>query len=78
MVRPKVVIIHDAVRPFVEEDFLYKITLAAKEHGVSMMNAMKGKSVDHILNNVLCTPFFYKERAFYYHPHKTTSEEKSC
>lgn len=35
--RPKhrVVIIHDAVRPFVEEDFLLKITLAAKEQGVS-------------------------------------------
>uniref|UniRef100_A0A3Q3VNE6 D-ribitol-5-phosphate cytidylyltransferase n=1 Tax=Mola mola TaxID=94237 RepID=A0A3Q3VNE6_MOLML len=35
VVRPKVVIIHDAVRPFVEEDFLYKITLAAKEHGAA-------------------------------------------
>lgn len=34
-VRPKVVIIHDAVRPFVEEDFLIKIARAAKEHGVS-------------------------------------------
>ncbi|XP_053289325.1 D-ribitol-5-phosphate cytidylyltransferase isoform X2 [Pleuronectes platessa] len=33
--RPKVVIIHDAVRPFVEEDFLYKIAMAAKEHGAS-------------------------------------------
>lgn len=33
--RPKVVIIHDAVRPFVEEDFLYKIAMAAKEQGVS-------------------------------------------
>lgn len=32
--RPKVVIIHDAVRPFIEEDFLLKITLAAKEQGV--------------------------------------------
>ncbi|XP_077432611.1 D-ribitol-5-phosphate cytidylyltransferase isoform X2 [Vanacampus margaritifer] len=31
----KVVIIHDAVRPFVEEDFLYQITMAAREHGVS-------------------------------------------
>lgn len=34
--RPEVVIIHDAVRPFVEEDFLSKITLAAKEHGVGI------------------------------------------
>ncbi|XP_034554539.1 D-ribitol-5-phosphate cytidylyltransferase [Notolabrus celidotus] len=33
--RPKVVIIHDAVRPFVEEDFLYKIAMAAKEQGAS-------------------------------------------
>ncbi|TSN03419.1 D-ribitol-5-phosphate cytidylyltransferase [Bagarius yarrelli] len=33
--RPKVVIIHDAVRPFVDEEFLLKITLAAKEHGAS-------------------------------------------
>ncbi|XP_077382461.1 D-ribitol-5-phosphate cytidylyltransferase [Festucalex cinctus] len=31
----KVVIIHDAVRPFVEEDFLYQITMAAREHGAS-------------------------------------------
>lgn len=33
--RPKVVIIHDAVRPFVEEDLLYKITMAAKEQGAA-------------------------------------------
>ncbi|XP_058655513.1 D-ribitol-5-phosphate cytidylyltransferase isoform X3 [Onychostoma macrolepis] len=33
--KPKVVIIHDAVRPFVEEDVLLKITLAAKEQGAS-------------------------------------------
>ncbi|XP_071325895.1 D-ribitol-5-phosphate cytidylyltransferase [Trachinotus anak] len=33
--RPKVVIIHDAVRPFVEEDFLYKIATAAKEQGAA-------------------------------------------
>ncbi|XP_023155504.2 D-ribitol-5-phosphate cytidylyltransferase [Amphiprion ocellaris] len=35
MERPKVVIIHDAVRPFVEEDFLYKIAMAAKEQGAA-------------------------------------------
>ncbi|XP_072249764.1 D-ribitol-5-phosphate cytidylyltransferase [Leuresthes tenuis] len=34
-VRPKVVIIHDAVRPFVEEDFLHKIAMAAKEQGAA-------------------------------------------
>ncbi|XP_061918700.1 D-ribitol-5-phosphate cytidylyltransferase [Entelurus aequoreus] len=33
--RPKVVIIHDAVRPFVEEDFLYKITMAARGQGAA-------------------------------------------
>lgn len=38
--RPKVAIIHDAVRPFVEEDFLYKIAVAAKEHGVSLVKAL--------------------------------------
>ncbi|KAJ0066397.1 hypothetical protein NL108_012429 [Boleophthalmus pectinirostris] len=32
---PKVVIIHDAVRPFVDEDFLYKIAMAAKEQGAA-------------------------------------------
>ena len=42
--RPKVVIIHDAVRPFVEEDFLYKIAMAAKEHGVSMSPAVLTKT----------------------------------
>lgn len=35
--KPKVVIIHDAVRPFVEEDLLLKITLAAKEQGVRFL-----------------------------------------
>lgn len=35
--KPKVVIIHDAVRPFVEEDLLLKITLAAKEQGVCLL-----------------------------------------
>ncbi|XP_061574546.1 LOW QUALITY PROTEIN: D-ribitol-5-phosphate cytidylyltransferase [Cololabis saira] len=33
--RPKVVIIHDAVRPFVEEDFLYEIAVAAKDQGAA-------------------------------------------
>ncbi|XP_061116367.1 D-ribitol-5-phosphate cytidylyltransferase isoform X1 [Conger conger] len=33
--KPKVVIIHDAVRPFVEEDFLLKIAIAAKQQGAS-------------------------------------------
>lgn len=41
---PKVVIIHDAVRPFVEEDFLYKIAVAAKEQGVSMRRGKRKRS----------------------------------
>lgn len=34
--KPEIVIIHDAVRPFVEEDVLLKVVIAAKEHGVSI------------------------------------------
>ncbi|KAF0883317.1 ISPD cytidylyltransferase, partial [Crocuta crocuta] len=33
--KPEVVIIHDAVRPFVEEDVLLKVVSAAKEHGAA-------------------------------------------
>ncbi|KAM8870025.1 D-ribitol-5-phosphate cytidylyltransferase [Spinachia spinachia] len=33
--KPKVVLIHDAVRPFVDEDFLYEIATAAEEHGAA-------------------------------------------
>lgn len=33
--KPEVVIIHDAVRPFVEEDVLFKVVTAAKEHGAA-------------------------------------------
>nr|XP_015213264.1 PREDICTED: isoprenoid synthase domain-containing protein [Lepisosteus oculatus] len=33
--RPEVVIIHDAVRPFVEEEFLLKIATAAKQNGAA-------------------------------------------
>ncbi|KAM6201522.1 D-ribitol-5-phosphate cytidylyltransferase isoform 3-T3 [Rhynchocyon petersi] len=35
LTKPEVVIIHDAVRPFVEEDILLKVVTAAKEHGCS-------------------------------------------
>ncbi|XP_063118333.1 D-ribitol-5-phosphate cytidylyltransferase isoform X3 [Rattus norvegicus] len=35
LTRPEVVIIHDAVRPFVEEDILLRVVLAAKEHGAA-------------------------------------------
>ncbi|XP_015709340.1 D-ribitol-5-phosphate cytidylyltransferase isoform X3 [Coturnix japonica] len=33
--KPEVVIIHDAVRPFVEEDILRKVVMAAKEYGAA-------------------------------------------
>ncbi|XP_010188813.1 PREDICTED: isoprenoid synthase domain-containing protein-like, partial [Mesitornis unicolor] len=33
--KPEVVIIHDAVRPFVEEDILSKVVMAAQEHGAA-------------------------------------------
>ncbi|XP_069915674.1 D-ribitol-5-phosphate cytidylyltransferase isoform X1 [Oryctolagus cuniculus] len=33
--KPQVVIIHDAVRPFVEEDILLQVALAAEEHGAA-------------------------------------------
>lgn len=46
--RPKVVIIHDAVRPFVDEDFLHKIAVAAKEQGVS--------TIKTVLISPLCFP----------------------
>lgn len=47
--RPEVVVVHDAVRPFVDEDFLCQITLAAKEHGVS---APGETSVEHARGKV--------------------------
>ncbi|XP_065814289.1 D-ribitol-5-phosphate cytidylyltransferase isoform X2 [Labrus bergylta] len=46
--RPKVVIIHDAVRPFVEEDFLYKITMAAKEQGCTESDFEFGTECLHL------------------------------
>ncbi|XP_062393857.1 D-ribitol-5-phosphate cytidylyltransferase isoform X2 [Sardina pilchardus] len=56
--KPKVVIIHDAVRPFIEEDFLLKITLAANKQGASgavrplvstVVAATAGGYLDHSL-----------------------------
>ncbi|XP_052594313.1 D-ribitol-5-phosphate cytidylyltransferase isoform X4 [Peromyscus californicus insignis] len=35
LTKPEVVIIHDAVRPFVEEDILLRVVMAAKEHGAA-------------------------------------------
>ncbi|KAG8139052.1 hypothetical protein E2320_001825, partial [Naja naja] len=31
--KPEIIVIHDAVRPFVEEDILFKVVMAAKDHG---------------------------------------------
>lgn len=39
--KPEVVIIHDAVRPFVEEDVLFQVVTAAKEYGVSSQILLK-------------------------------------
>ncbi|KAM6967567.1 D-ribitol-5-phosphate cytidylyltransferase [Aplochiton taeniatus] len=35
LAKPEVVIIHDAVRPFVDEDFLFQISITAKDHGAA-------------------------------------------
>ncbi|XP_008835831.1 D-ribitol-5-phosphate cytidylyltransferase, partial [Nannospalax galili] len=35
LTKPEVVVIHDAVRPFVEEDVLLRVVTAAKEHGAA-------------------------------------------
>uniref|UniRef100_A0A4W3HGR5 D-ribitol-5-phosphate cytidylyltransferase n=3 Tax=Callorhinchus milii TaxID=7868 RepID=A0A4W3HGR5_CALMI len=35
LAKPEVVIIHDAVRPFVEEDILFSVATAAKEYGAA-------------------------------------------
>lgn len=62
--KPKVVIIHDAVRPFVEEDLLLKITLAAKEQGVCFLFFI------HILfqnRAFLCLLIVWLELFLYYH-----------
>lgn len=64
--KPKVVIIHDAVRPFVDEEFLLKITLAAKEQGVRVFCVHKCSDVSLLIhcyaytfNNNSCTIFLF-------------------
>lgn len=47
--KPEVVIIHDAVRPFVEEDILYRVASAANEHGVSKCIVMPLRNRDRLL-----------------------------
>ncbi|XP_007469092.1 PREDICTED: isoprenoid synthase domain-containing protein isoform X2 [Lipotes vexillifer] len=46
--KPEVVIIHDAVRPFVEEDVLFKVVTAAKEHGCSDYDLEFGTECLHL------------------------------
>uniref|UniRef100_A0A3B5LF31 CDP-L-ribitol pyrophosphorylase A n=1 Tax=Xiphophorus couchianus TaxID=32473 RepID=A0A3B5LF31_9TELE len=46
--KPKVVIIHDAVRPFVDEDFLHKIAMAAKEQGCTESDFEFGTECLHL------------------------------
>ncbi|XP_067418214.1 D-ribitol-5-phosphate cytidylyltransferase isoform X2 [Emydura macquarii macquarii] len=56
--KPEVVIIHDAVRPFVEEDILLKVVLAAKEHGAAgairpLVSTVVASSADGCLDHSL-------------------------
>nr|XP_048694245.1 D-ribitol-5-phosphate cytidylyltransferase isoform X3 [Caretta caretta] len=56
--KPEVVIIHDAVRPFVEEDTLLKVVLAAKEHGAAgairpLVSTVVASSADGSLDHSL-------------------------
>ncbi|DAA30764.1 TPA: notch1-induced protein-like isoform 2 [Bos taurus] len=46
--KPEVVIIHDAVRPFVEEDVLLKVVTAAQEHGCSDYDLEFGTECLHL------------------------------
>ncbi|KAG6939892.1 isoprenoid synthase domain containing, partial [Chelydra serpentina] len=56
--KPEVVIIHDAVRPFVEEDILLKVVLAAIEHGAAgairpLVSTVVASSADGSLDHSL-------------------------
>uniref|UniRef100_A0A8C5T3I4 D-ribitol-5-phosphate cytidylyltransferase n=1 Tax=Malurus cyaneus samueli TaxID=2593467 RepID=A0A8C5T3I4_9PASS len=46
--KPEVVIIHDAVRPFVEEDIVSKVVMAAKEHGCTDYDLDYGTECLHL------------------------------
>uniref|UniRef100_A0A7M4FBC4 D-ribitol-5-phosphate cytidylyltransferase n=1 Tax=Crocodylus porosus TaxID=8502 RepID=A0A7M4FBC4_CROPO len=46
--KPEVVIIHDAVRPFVEEDILLKVVKAAKDHGCNDYDLDYGTECLHL------------------------------
>ncbi|XP_042332246.1 D-ribitol-5-phosphate cytidylyltransferase [Sceloporus undulatus] len=56
--KPEVVIIHDAVRPFVEEDILFKVVTAAEEHGAAgairpLVSTVIASSADGCLDHSL-------------------------
>ncbi|XP_061442559.1 D-ribitol-5-phosphate cytidylyltransferase isoform X2 [Rhineura floridana] len=56
--KPEVVIIHDAVRPFVEEDILFKVVMAAKDHGAAgaicpLVSTVIASSADGCLDHSL-------------------------
>ncbi|KAM6201521.1 D-ribitol-5-phosphate cytidylyltransferase isoform 2-T2 [Rhynchocyon petersi] len=58
LTKPEVVIIHDAVRPFVEEDILLKVVTAAKEHGAAgairpLVSTVISPSADSCLDHSL-------------------------
>ncbi|XP_044285547.1 D-ribitol-5-phosphate cytidylyltransferase [Varanus komodoensis] len=56
--KPEVVVIHDAVRPFVEEEILFKVVMAAKEHGAAgairpLVSTVIASSADGCLDHSL-------------------------
>uniref|UniRef100_A0A670ZDA3 CDP-L-ribitol pyrophosphorylase A n=1 Tax=Pseudonaja textilis TaxID=8673 RepID=A0A670ZDA3_PSETE len=46
--KPEIIVIHDAVRPFVEEDILFKVVMAAKDHGCSDYDLDYGTECLHL------------------------------
>uniref|UniRef100_A0A8C8RDP1 D-ribitol-5-phosphate cytidylyltransferase n=1 Tax=Pelusios castaneus TaxID=367368 RepID=A0A8C8RDP1_9SAUR len=60
--KPEVVIIHDAVRPFVEEDILLKVVLTAKEHGCSDYDLDYGTECLHLALKYCKTNVFFKNK----------------
>ncbi|XP_028672862.2 D-ribitol-5-phosphate cytidylyltransferase isoform X3 [Erpetoichthys calabaricus] len=58
LTKPKVVIIHDAVRPFVNEDILLKIATAANDHGAAgairpLVSTVIATNSEHFLDHSL-------------------------
>ncbi|XP_017382390.1 D-ribitol-5-phosphate cytidylyltransferase isoform X7 [Cebus imitator] len=53
--KPEIVIIHDAVRPFVEEDTLLKVVTAAKKHGCSDYDLEFGTECLQLALKYCCT-----------------------